>query len=1155
MTRRTRSVAILFLLFLDVTFVQSQLHHFKVEAAGGGTIARQKAGVAFGIRITAQQANNTTYSAFTGKVKITSTGVLSAGADSTAKFVAGILTSHNLTVANSGVFTITAMHDSSGTSNAFPVIAFRSDDFNAANLNRGIWTFSDPVGDATLLFAGTKTANARLSLSVPAGVSHDLFTGKNTAPRILQPASDADFTLDVKFDSPVSEAYQVQGVLVQQSATVLLRFDFSSDGTATKAYAGSTSDGFATAPVAQIPPTVIAGNNVAPLYMRIQRSGSSWTMLYSTNGTSYVSAGTFSFVLTVSRVGAFAANAGSTIPAHTALLDYFFDAAQPVTPEDGGTVADTLSPLIYDMLSIAGATDIRVTWRTDERSKSRFEYGKTTSYGTTVLDDTLRTYHSVMLRSLTNNTRYNFRIIATDSTGRATTTANQMDTTFAKVPTVITPWYGTSQVFGKIGTPQRYVNILGNVSDLVGIDSMYYRLNGGAPVQLSWGPDARRLQRPGDFNIDIPFSTLLPGPNTVLLTTRNIFGEAATSTITVRDSSAAVWPLPFAVAMTSAKSLSDSVQVVDGRWTVASGFVQMTERGYDRILAVGDTTWKDYETSVRLKVTGIDTSVVAYNTPSNGPGIGILMRWAGHTNDPNPGKQPLEGYLPLGASATLSWTSASDQRWDLFGNSQRLQDTKTSPTLQFDTLYIFKMQVATITGQGGYYRFKVWKASQPEPTAWLMSAQEGLTDPQNGSMLLVAHHINCSIDHITVTALPADHVAPSLSGISTESSATSVFVTFTSDEPARVLIHYGPTSAYGNTAFVDTVLRVSHGIPITGLNPGTTYHYSIVATDNAGNAFATPDASVTAAPPATSTILAPDDFNLTVLNARWSVVNPVSDATIATPDTVVTIAVPAGVAHDLWTNGYGVPRLMQAANNTDFTVQVKWNSAISGSSSEYRFQGIVVEQDLNNIVRFDLASGSPDLYFFSATFQDGFALATTKVRANLLIPGGAGVQPLYMRVVREGNIWSGWYSTTGATWILAARFRHPLAVSSVGLFCGNSGSAPASFTSIVDYFHTTPTSTDVETSQAMPAAFALEQNYPNPFNPATVIRYQIPALSPVKLVVYDLLGREVSVLVNERKAAGSYGVSFDAAGLSSGVYFCRMEAGSFRETRKLLLVR
>ena len=106
--------------------------------------------------------------------------------------------------------------------------------------------------------------------------------------------------------------------------------------------------------------------------------------------------------------------------------------------------------------------------------------------------------------------------------------------------------------------------------------------------------------------------------------------------------------------------------------------------------------------------------------------------------------------------------------------------------------------------------------------------------------------------------------------------------------------------------------------------------------------------------------------------------------------------------------------------------------------------------------------------------------------------------------------------------------------------------------------------TDVEDEQGdLPTVFALEQNYPNPFNPATTINYSIPAvetghapsLQHVNLVIYDLLGREVATLVNEQQRPGSYTVNFDASGFSSGVYFYKLTAGQFTESKKMILLR
>ena len=88
-----------------------------------------------------------------------------------------------------------------------------------------------------------------------------------------------------------------------------------------------------------------------------------------------------------------------------------------------------------------------------------------------------------------------------------------------------------------------------------------------------------------------------------------------------------------------------------------------------------------------------------------------------------------------------------------------------------------------------------------------------------------------------------------------------------------------------------------------------------------------------------------------------------------------------------------------------------------------------------------------------------------------------------------------------------------------------------------------------------PQVFSLLQNYPNPFNPRTTIQYSIPQTSFVRITIYDILGKEVSTLVDEQKLSGSYEVQFDGSKLSSGVYFYRLHAGKFLETKKLVLLK
>ncbi len=93
------------------------------------------------------------------------------------------------------------------------------------------------------------------------------------------------------------------------------------------------------------------------------------------------------------------------------------------------------------------------------------------------------------------------------------------------------------------------------------------------------------------------------------------------------------------------------------------------------------------------------------------------------------------------------------------------------------------------------------------------------------------------------------------------------------------------------------------------------------------------------------------------------------------------------------------------------------------------------------------------------------------------------------------------------------------------------------------------------TQQSVPKIYSLSQNYPNPFNPVTSINYSIPKKSMIKLIVYDILGREVGKLVNEIKEPGYYNVHFDGTNLASGVYFYKIETAEYTEVKKMLMIK
>jgi len=144
----------------------------------------------------------------------------------------------------------------------------------------------------------------------------------------------------------------------------------------------------------------------------------------------------------------------------------------------------------------------------------------------------------------------------------------------------------------------------------------------------------------------------------------------------------------------------------------------------------------------------------------------------------------------------------------------------------------------------------------------------------------------------------------------------------------------------------------------------------------------------------------------------------------------------------------------------------------------------------------------------------------------------------------------------GATWTVQPTDPFSGSIMAISFYDSANGWMVTQGGEILRYH---PVSTEVvpavQANEGLPSRATLEQNYPNPFNPRTVVSSQLPVASDVRLVVYDIIGREVAVLVNERRAAGIYQDSFDGSGFASGVYLCRLIAGSYAQTRKMVLTK
>ncbi len=990
-----------------------------------------------------------------------------------------------------------------------------SDDFNSFALNSNLWTFVNPLNDATLEMTGTGTTNARLAISVPGGVAHDTWSTGMMAPRIMQNIGNTDFEVETRFEGGMSQQYQSEGFLVMQDDGNLLRFDITRDLTKNRVFCASFVNGV---PTVRKDTTVALGVH---FFLRLKRVGNQWTFSYSYNGTTWYVGAAFSHTLTARQLGPFVGNAGATPPFFYGLIDYFFNRNSPIVPEDGGIPSDPGSPVISNINTVPNQGGFAVHWTTNEPANGTIDFGLTPLYELGSVTNSDRSLsHSISVTGLQPSTYYNFRIRSTDSSGNQGATGNLTVTTSPVTTPLIKVWYGKTQSFGQIGNPVPDVNIVGNVSDPDGLASLSARLNGGTARAITLGPDGRRLTKKGDFNIDIPLVNLIAGANQLVITAVDSLNTTARETVTVNYTVGNVWPKTFTANWSTAPAIQSVSQVVDGGWAISSGLLEVTAPGYDRAIAIGDRTWNSYEVTVPFNVLSLDSS--GFRAPSNGASVGMILRWPGHSDSPAElaGRQPKTGFLPYGGFGAYTWEMDGSQGLNILGNNlQLLDEDSTGRTISLNTWYNMKMRVETNAGVGGLYRMKIWQQGFPEPTEWDVTGQEQLTDPQNGTLLLVAHHTIVQFGNVTitqlgdttrvltttttgngsvtrlpnlvtypvgqsvrVTAVPAsgwqfDHwsgdlngntnpdtvemtadrivtahfipetVPPVISNIRVSATSTHATIRWTTNEDATSVVEFGPSTGYENGDITNNTLVSQHVVVLNNLTPGATYHFRVGSVDGNNNVASSGDSTFVLDLPST---LISDDFNRFGLNQSvWTFVNPLGDgvastANTNTPNASVNISVAAGISHDLWTTGIQTPRIVQQVNNADFETEVKF---FSGVGQRFQLQGILVQQDSNDFLRFELNSDGSATKVFAGKVENGVGtvFANTTVGAN-------NTTPLWMRVKREGDTWLLTYSNNGTVWTTATSFVHPIVSNTLGLYSGNPGVPPPAHTSSIDYF-------------------------------------------------------------------------------------------------------
>ena len=310
-------------------------------------------------------------------------------------------------------------------------------------------------------------------------------------------------------------------------------------------------------------------------------------------------------------------------------------------------------------------------------------------------------------------------------------------------------WYGDVQKFGHLGTPQRWVNVLGRVEKFNSLNQLTYNLNDGPALPLSTGPDFHRLANPGDFNVEIDHKDLNEGHNTLVLNAKYNDNYTATKTITLNVAKHRDWPLPYHIDWSQTTSIHDVAQPVDGLWKLTPQGIRVVEPYYDRVIALGDLTWTDYEIATTVTFHGMrEPDKSAGDGGANVIHAALAVRWPGHDEDNH---QPRIKWYPLGATAEFRVTPTwQDCSWRILGGSGIVVNADQNQTIIPNTPYQMKHRVQSQTSGDTTYCVKLWPSNQEEPTDWDLQMHKKPNDIKQGGALLLAHYTDVTYGNVQV---------------------------------------------------------------------------------------------------------------------------------------------------------------------------------------------------------------------------------------------------------------------------------------------------------------------------------------------------------------------------------------------------------------------
>ena len=428
----------------------------------------------------------------------------------------------------------------------------------------------------------------------------------------------------------------------------------------------------------------------------------------------------------------------------TATVDVSITTVNDVpVPADDILFANVNVPLVFDAATLV-AND------TDAENDPLTATAYTQPLNGTLVDDGNGVWTYTPNAGFTGTDTFTYTV--TDGSAAATGSVS------VNVGSPIDVWYGDYQDFSVNGTTQKWVNILGNV-DTSQVTSLSYRLNGGSQLALNLGPDLRRLEKDGDFNIDIDVADLdgTTADDVVTIIADLASGASISRDVTIAYDDSVTWAANDTIDWSTFTAVTDAVQVVDGLWELTGDGVRPLETGYDRVIAIGDRTWDNYEVRFDMTVHDLDASDPV---GQNGAGLGFGMLWNGHSNKPSLTSQPLGGFYDTAYFFSLRDTEVELRTYDDFYNI-----LDEAPLLyEEDKTYEFRIAVEQVNVFDRQYSFKVWEAGTPEPVDWLAQGTEAFASPVTGSLAFIVHYWDFTLGNVEVNEITGNDIAQGSSG-------------------------------------------------------------------------------------------------------------------------------------------------------------------------------------------------------------------------------------------------------------------------------------------------------------------------------------------------------------------------------------------------------